>query len=236
MVTVPTRSAVRKAGSAVRKFARGEIPFEQLEPHVATLTAYRDSFSYPLEQFHDRLVSVQVEAGIEAETTRRLKRVPTILDKLEREPTLDLSKMQDIGGCRSVVRSLDEVYALRDLVTSHWECEERDYVLNPRTSGYRSIHLVASFEETVIELQLRTQVMQDWAQTVEAFSALIGDNFKQDGSHVVQDYLRVLSEMMHSREIGAELDSEVAAKLDRLRPQISKIIDDVTRGVEKHEH
>ncbi len=112
----------------MRKYSRGEISLDQLEPHLSTLTAYRDSFSHPLEQFHDRLIEVQSEAGIEAETTRRLKRVPTILDKLVREPTLDPSRMQDIGGCRSVVRDLTDLYALRDLVIKHWSCSERDYI------------------------------------------------------------------------------------------------------------
>ncbi len=78
--------------------------------------------------------------------------------------------------------------------------------------------------------------MQDWAQTVEAFSAVIGDNYKQDGDHLVQDYLRVLSETMHAREIGIEIDTEVAAKLDQLSPLINKLIDDPARGAEKDGH
>lgn len=50
--------------------------------------------------------------GIDAEVTQRLKRSQTILDKLRREPTLDLSRMQDVGGCRAVVETKDDLRRL----------------------------------------------------------------------------------------------------------------------------
>ena len=40
---------------------------------------------------------------------QRLKRMPTILSKLERQPTMDITRMQDIGGCRAVVQSVKAV-------------------------------------------------------------------------------------------------------------------------------
>jgi ppGpp synthetase/RelA/SpoT-type nucleotidyltranferase len=53
--------------------------------------------------------------------------------------------MQDIGGCRAVVTTIDEVYALREQYrkTSHcmfWSTKN-DYIANPKPSGYRSLHL-----------------------------------------------------------------------------------------------
>jgi len=46
------------------------------------------------------LRSVVGTEGCTVEVTQRLKRVPTIVDKLRREPTMQLASMQDIGGCR----------------------------------------------------------------------------------------------------------------------------------------
>lgn len=46
--------------------------------------------------------------GCRVEVTQRLKRFIMIYDKLQREATLDLSRMQDIGGVRAVLDSIDE--------------------------------------------------------------------------------------------------------------------------------
>lgn len=35
--------------------------------------------------------------------TQRLKRLPTVVDKLLREPKMKLSQMADIGGCRALL-------------------------------------------------------------------------------------------------------------------------------------
>lgn len=45
--------------------------------------------------------------GLELDVSQRLKRLPTIEDKLRRLPRMDLSSMQDIGGCRAVLDTQD---------------------------------------------------------------------------------------------------------------------------------
>ena len=54
--------------------------------------------------------------GCPGRVTQRLKRMATILDKLERESSLALDKMQDIGGCRAVLTCVDDVWRLRDRI------------------------------------------------------------------------------------------------------------------------
>lgn len=57
-----------------------------------------------------------------------------------------LTQMQDIGGCRVVLDSLDEVAALRDADSrsqaEHIFVEYCDYIARPKLSGYRGVHLV----------------------------------------------------------------------------------------------
>lgn len=45
---------------------------------------------------------------------QRLKRRPTIIDKLKREPGMRLSRMHDIAGCRVIFKNLADLYAFRD--------------------------------------------------------------------------------------------------------------------------
>ena len=40
----------------------------------------------------------------------RLKRLDSIVNKLKREPIMSLWTMQDLGGCRFIVPTLEEVY------------------------------------------------------------------------------------------------------------------------------
>ena len=54
--------------------------------------------------------------------------------------------MQDIGGARAVLPDIDDVDRLREAYkrgrTKHQLVGQKDYVRQPKTSGYRGIHLV----------------------------------------------------------------------------------------------
>lgn len=216
-----------------RKFARRECALEEFEPHLETIVAYRARFAQPLDAVHRDLLDLHIETGVEGETSRRLKKLSTIVEKLSREPGLDLSRMQDIGGCRSVVESRDELAQLRTSIEAKWDCRVKDYIREPRESGYRAVHVVVRHDDCAIEIQLRTQTMHNWAQTVEAFSSILGENYKQDGDHVVQRYMIAVSEVMNAADSGEVVKSGVFDTIDRLRPQVMNLISDVNKRAEQ---
>lgn len=157
---------------------------------------------------------VNTERCARVEVSQRLKRVPTILDKLAREPTLALAKMQDIGGCRAVLSSIDEVRRVEArLRKNRPPVRYSDYITHPRSSGYRGVHVVVRYEghgvERSIEVQLRTQAMHDWAITVERLSGRLGRNLKRDGQHAVQRLLAAISEAMALEEAGSRVDASL---------------------------
>lgn len=84
-----------------------------------------------------------------------------------------------------------------------------DYIEDPRVSGYRGVHIVVKYQDRNIEIQLRTQTMHDWALATESFSQLMGENYKQDGDHPIQLFLRVASDMMALREDGKTIPLEM---------------------------
>ena len=119
-----------------------------MEQALAVVSAFRASFAGPLEAASGELATLLETHQIQGEVSQRLKRMPTILEKItSRESKLDLSRMQDIGGCR-VVLSSNEISELRRLeacVRERWvEAVRRtsDYVGRPRASGYRAVHVV----------------------------------------------------------------------------------------------
>lgn len=210
---VPSRSQVKRAGSRIRRFLRGdESDLSVFNAAVDTMETWRGAHSYPLVKANNGLRSRARSIGVAAEVSQRLKRRQTILDKLRREPNLDLSRMQDIGGCRAVVGSIDDLRRLEDRIRNGRlpVIGYADYVDSPRFSGYRGVHVIVTYEERAIEIQLRTQVMHAWALAAEGYSQDVGLNLKQDGDHPIQLFLRTASDIMALREAGEGVPAEMA--------------------------
>lgn len=222
----PSKNSVRRAGSAIRRYARGEGTTEGLESAIDVMVAYRSGFSDPLVKVNNALRSFCAAIGVKGDVTQRLKKSNTILSKLSRESGLDLSRMQDIGGCRVVFESVDDLRRVEKLIKRTWGTElhhEKDYINEPRESGYRGVHLIVIRDGKLIEIQLRTLVMHEWAELVEAFSAVTRDNLKQDGSHVIQEYMKLLSKLQATND-GLAQNPVTPAEIDRLGILKEKVV------------
>ncbi len=109
--------------------------------------------------------------------TGRVKSPDSILDKAQRMKVkfIDISqKVYDIGGVRITCKYIEDVYKVANLLKSRKDVkllEERDYIKNIKPSGYRSLHLIMSYNvETIdgqvpiiLEFQIRTHAMHFWA-------------------------------------------------------------------------
>lgn len=150
------------------------------------------------------------------EVSQRLKRVPTIIDKLVREPTMQLANMQDVGGCRAVLNSIDELRRVQQRLSDNRPfLRTSDYIAEPRSSGYRGVHVIVEYDGRPTEVQLRTQVMHQWAITVERLSGRLGADLKSgSGPPEVLDLLEEISAAMAVEEAGGIVSQEA---LDHLR-------------------
>ena len=164
-----------------------------------------------------------ISEGLDVDLSRRLKRLPTIEDKLRRLPRIDLSTMQDIGGCRAVLDTQDEVQRVVDrFCASSFERNEqtdkiKDYVARPQVSGYRVIHIYTRYHGRRIEVQLRTPGQHSWAKIVEDLTSRTGIDFKSgDGPEEVHDLLRHLSELLSLGESGQPPNEALLDALTRL--------------------
>lgn len=107
----------------------------------------------------------------------RVKSPQSILDKAQR---LNVDKcyideqLYDIGGVRITCKYLSDVYKVCELVKQRKDLETleiRDYIKNPKPSGYRSLHMICRYSvETIngslpviLEFQIRTHAMHFWA-------------------------------------------------------------------------
>jgi hypothetical protein len=173
--------------------------------HAAPLTAVNANLRHYLKPHGQPIVS------------QRLKRFPTLVDKLLREPTMKLTQMADIGGCRAILIDQDAVTDVSRRLRRNWTIvRTRDYVASPKESGYRAVHHIIRRKGRMIELQLRTPLQDAWANQVEEDSRRAGTNFKGGaGQDEVHAYYVVMSEVLALREQSEEPDGDLRQRLVR---------------------
>ena len=197
-VPIFKRDRVNKAGRRLVSGMRvdadewgNEEWYEYIEA-LDVINNWRSSHAYPLLVMRVTLSRYAKKADPDALIAQRIKRLISITAKLTREPRMKLSQMQDIGGCRAVVSSMTPLLALRKLYQEsdikHQLASFDDYIKEPRTSGYRGLHLVyryrsdkaakTVYNDLKIELQLRSQYQHAWATAVETVGTFIGHALK----------------------------------------------------------
>ncbi len=104
------------------------------------------------------------QAGCEADVFGRAKRPYSIWRKME-EKQLSFSRLSDIYGFRVITRSVADCYRVLGLIHQHWHAVPgrfKDYISQPKTNGYRSIHTTVSARDgTRVEVQIRTRQMHE---------------------------------------------------------------------------
>ncbi|MBR1874780.1 hypothetical protein IJ798_00125 [Candidatus Saccharibacteria bacterium] len=82
-------------------------------------------------------------------------------------------EMHDVAGVRIITPFLDDVQRVRDALMVRDTLKvvtEKDYISNPKTSGYRSLHLICEtrtalsedYEWNIVEIQIRTILQNAW--------------------------------------------------------------------------
>jgi putative GTP pyrophosphokinase len=114
--------------------------------------------------------------------------------------------MQDIGGVRAVVPSLRHVYVVRRRLLKSWSIiRERDYIAEPKSSGYRALHLIVRRMGYPIEVQLRTIGQDVWANQVEEIGRQFGVELKFGARHAHLDSIFLAMAELIARSDRGEL-------------------------------
>lgn len=169
--------------------------------------------------------------GCVVRVSQRLKRIPTILDKLARHPTMALSTMQDIGGSRAILDNVQELRRVQQRIERRRPpISVDDYVSSPRSSGYRAVHIVVQYDSRAIEIQLRTHLMHDWAVAVERLGGRIDSDLKSgDGPSDVLAWLKAVSEAMGLEEDGMTVDASLRERISMLREAAIPYVSEASR-------
>lgn len=156
------------------------------------LSFWRFSHEIPLEVALSILQKATLEQDKNAIFAKRLKRYVSIVFKLKRFPKMKLKNMQDIGGCRGIVKDQKKlikiVRVLRkmpEFKNSQGKIRYKNYIETPKEDGYRGYHLIGSFPDAYgnkknIEIQLRTTLQHYWATALEIVDLFTGQALKSN--------------------------------------------------------
>ena len=213
-LVVPGTNVLRRAGATL--ISESATQAEQSEAYDV-LNKWRALHSYPIDVFQKNLRSKCTLLKFRDFTVaQRLKRMPSIISKLQRNPKMNLARMQDIGGVRVILPTIQDVRRLHaELLSQNNRFNHvpvipcHDYIENPKSDGYRSIHQVFTYKSRdhsgldglKIELQIRTALQHSWATAVETLGVIENASIKSGfGSDEIRRFLKLSSALFSIKE------------------------------------
>ena len=200
------------------------LPIEQMMTfYQCAIMQVETKFKILNEQFSLNLDRNPIES-----IKSRVKSYESIMRKIRRKKIgLSVEDIEvgihDIAGVRVVCSYIDDIYLLADCLLQQDDVtlvERKDYIKNPKPSGYRSLHLIVEVpiflqnekKSVKVEVQLRTIAMDFWASL----------------EHTLH-YKRSEKEFSGSEaeELASEL-ADCAAEISRLDRRIQQIRDRIT--------
>lgn len=209
---VPSKKAVRRAGSVLV----GSSDAMREEEAMEILSQWRALHAYPINTLQAYLRGVLRRHKFSGSlVAQRLKRTPSIVEKLRRFESMSLDRMQDIGGLRVIVPEIDNVYRLYRLIVSskrlkhQLELPPHDYIREPKDDGYRSLHQVIRYKNEAhseldglrLEIQIRTHLQHAWATAVETLGMIQNSSIKTGhGDEGTRRFLKLISALFAIEE------------------------------------
>jgi putative GTP pyrophosphokinase len=236
-----SKGVLNRAGE---RFRAGET---LAEDELYAVESWRGAHSYILNTFKPLLWS-RIR-GKNIVLAQRLKRRLTIIDKLEREPKMELARMDDIAGCRLIFEDIESLEDFRGQFhksrfnhkLKHEDVNKYNYMDKPKPTGYRGVHEIyvynvnsdggKPFNGLYVEMQFRTLCQHAWATAVEVVSRVTENQPKFDrGDERHKEFFRLASEILartveDKKSCYPELDdSEIALRFREIDSQINILI------------
>ncbi|WP_041367639.1 RelA/SpoT family protein [Methylocella silvestris] len=186
-----------------------DLAFRHLMPEAyATIEARLDEFrrknGKAIATIEKEFVDELAAHGIKAKVAGREKQPYSVWRKMERK-SIAFEQLSDIFGFRVVVETVEDCYRVIGAVHTKWAVVPgrfKDYISTPKPNDYQSIHTtVVGPGRQRVELQVRTEAMQDIARNGIAAHALykdgrIADRETLTGESRAYQWLRRTIEML----------------------------------------
>lgn len=202
---------------------RNALPYQRLMSYYrCAMMEIETKFKVLNDQF-----SLQYDRNPIEGIKTRLKNPESLLKKLKRKNlpmTIDAveENICDVAGIRIICSFPEDIYTLADCLLRQDDItliEKKDYIKNPKPSGYRSLHLIVDVpifledEKKLVkaEVQLRTIAMDFWASL---------EHKLQYKKEISPDEAAEISESLSE---CAETICELDNKMEDIKNRINKI-------------
>ena len=242
-----SRALVKKAGEALVDTEYDKITHDKM---VEVIDNWRLAHQGPLAHINMFARRIAGSAGLRFVIVQRLKRTPSIRHKLDRFRSMNLARMQDIGGCRIVLNSLPDLRRfqarLEKSKAKHKLHSTKDYINTPKESGYRGIHCIYKYHSDThsehsglqIELQIRTTIQHIWATSVETVGTFVRSPLKSSiGPNEWLNFFELLSKVFAHKELNRKTymnSTEFLAQAKELGRSIAR--NDIIQKLDRFNH
>ena len=177
---------------------------------VSMYVAWSVGYTAAMHEVQAAVTERAAAAGIQGSVSARIKQIDSMVAKLRRMPT-KLSGLEDVAGCRIVVPSTRHAGQLVELCETLQISRVRNYQAEPH-NGYRAHHLtIRASDSRPIELQVRTEIGDLWANLTERCAVLIDPDLKYGGGPPpFREFLDALSHIGFVLD-AAHAESQVAS-------------------------
>lgn len=122
-----------------------------------------------------------------------------------------IANLHDIAGVRVICHYIEDIYQVASYLSMHDDIQiikQKDYIKNPKPSGYRSLHLIVTVpvylstgKKTVpVEIQIRTIAMDFWASLEHQLHYKTNSNVPES----LSEELKQLAETINSTDLRME--------------------------------
>lgn len=171
----------------------------------------------------DDIEAVLKKHGVRGVVYGRAKKPYSVWRKMQ-DKKLAFSRLSDIYGFRVITETEDECYRVLGAIHQRWKSVPgrfKDYISQPKTNGYRSIHTTVSGRDGKrVEVQIRTRQMHDVAESGVAAHWSYRDGVRTRNPFAVDPakWLEALTERFESAEDNDEFLEHV--KLEMYSDQV----------------
>ncbi|ALP88717.1 GTP pyrophosphokinase [Clostridium butyricum] len=199
---------------------------KNMKPMKELMTYYRCAIMEVETKFNvlDEEFSLQYDRNPIESIKSRLKSPESLAKKLKKKE-LPFSiegieeNIKDVAGVRVICSFPEDIYMLADCLLNQDDVkliEKKDYIKNPKKTGYRSLHLIIEVpiflqsgkKSIKVEVQLRTIAMDFWASLEHKL------RYKKNINP--QEIERLERELIECSEVSAALDKRMEEIRNRI--------------------
>ncbi len=205
-----------------------DLSFRVLNPEARTsimrrfLTLQKETGDV-IPRITEDIEAVMERHGVKGDVFGRAKKPFSIWRKMQ-EKELAFSRLSDIYGFRVLTETEDDCYRVLGAIHQRWRAVPgrfKDYISQPKTNGYRSIHTTVSGRDGKrVEVQIRTRPMHDVAESGVAAHWSYRDGVRTENPFAVDPakWLEGLTERFENAEDHDEFLEHV--KLEMYSDQV----------------